>query len=183
MSSAEFTLMGITLILVLLLILVILSSKRNRRTRNAAVSKSSTAATVASASSAKTPKAWFAENLLEERLEGFRNNEVSRSAVKSAFLASEVYVLSRSDGAIDPFDCATRNGAMGAKLIPVYSSLKRLKHDIKLVSSEYSHVHTIKVRNWLSDLPSHYGLVVNPTLEYTFELQPEDVAQIKFEMS
>lgn len=128
-------------------------------------------------------KAWFAENLLEERLEGFRNNEVTRSAVRSAFLAAEVFVLSRSDGVVDPYDCTTRSGARGSRLIPVYSSLKRLKRDIKLVSGEYSHVHTIKVRSWLLELPSNYGLVVNPTLEYTFELLPDDVDQIKLEMS
>ena len=181
MNSSVFTLVGITLVSVLLLVLLVISSKRQKRVQRGAQGFTESASKKTEDKNAKNT--WFAENLLEERLEGFRNNEVSRSAVRSAFLAAEVYVLSRSDGALDPYDCTTRSGARGSRLIPVYSSLKRLKKDIKLVSSEYSHVHTLKVRDWILDLPSDYGLVVNPTLEYTFELLPEDVAQIKFEMS
>lgn len=181
MNPSAQILVGITLVLLLVLVLLEISGRRKRKLKRSR--QVSLKSSLGKQENQSASNAWFAENLLEERLEGFRNNDVSRSAVRSAFLAAEVYVLSRSDGVPDPYDCTTRSGARGSRLIPVYSSLKRLKKDIKLVSTEYSHVHTLKVRDWILDLPSNYGLVVNPTLEYTFELLPEDVAQIKFEMS
>ena len=127
--------------------------------------------------------AWIAENLLEERLENFRNNEATRASVVNTLLAAEVFVISRSGGVFEPGDCSARPGLRGSRLIPVYSSLTRLKKDMRTVSREYSHVHTTKIREWISQLPSNYGLVLNPNFEYTLELQPDDVARLKFELS
>ncbi len=178
MSHSILTLIGITAVLILVLALFVISKRKTRESKitSSVLSSSST-------SNARNRLSWMAENLLEERLEGFRDNTVSRSAVVNTLLASEVFVLTRSEGEFDPFDCETKHGAMGSRLIPIYSSLTRLKREIRGASKEYSHVHTMKVRDWVTNLPGGFGLILNPSIEYSIEILPDDVSLLKMELS
>jgi len=162
------------------LLLFMLSSKR-RRVSKLPVSKTNTVDSQVKRGTAS--KAWIPENLLEEKLELFRNNEIGRSAVVNTLLSSEVLILTKVKASTDPSVCPSKTGGRDSRLIPLYSSISRLKRDLKTVSAEYSHVHRIKLKNWLSQLPVNYGVVVNPGIDFSIEILPDDVAQLKLELS
>lgn len=103
--------------------------------------------------------------------------------MNDSMVALEVFVVTQADTGFDPEMCPTITGACGSRLIRGCSSLSRLKRDMKYVSKDYSNVRAIRVRDVLTNIPSNYGIVVNPSIEYSIELQPDDLVQLKFERS
>ena len=126
---------------------------------------------------------WIPGNLLEEKLQSYRDHKIPRNAFISTLVSSEVFILSIGEGKADPDDCDFIPWTGRTKLIPVYTSLYQLKRHLKEKSGDYTHIQIVKTRSWIPLLSGDYGLVVNPEHESSVEILPDDIAQLKLELS
>ena len=148
--------------------------------------KSPAAGTVSkkgSVNRASIAKSWIPGNLLEEKLQSYRDHKIQRSAFISTLVSSEVFILSSGEGKTDPGDCDFIPWTGRTRLVPLYTSLYQLKGYLKEKGGDYTHIQIVKTRSWIPLLSGDYGLVVNPGHESSVELMPDDIAQLKLELS
>ena len=159
----------------ILLILLILACKRSNG--------SSAKAVVADKRRSSVSKSWIPGNLIEEKLQSFRDQKIGRSAFISALVASELFILTDGEGKTDPKDCDSIPRIDRSRLIPIYTSLYQLRQHLKNNEGNHTHIQIVKMRTWIPLLPRERGLIINPDHESAVEILPDDIEQLKLELS
>lgn len=132
----------------------------------------------------RKPKAsvWMPENLIEEKLLKYKENELSHSNFSNALLHSKGFLLTDDKDNTEPGQCDFVDGARGTHLISVFTSLSEVKKRLR-AGARYSQVSSVKVNPWFKKLGDDEGIVVNPGSKYTCEIQADDIKRMKLEMS
>lgn len=122
------------------------------------------------------------ENVIEEKLLKYKENELSHSNFANALLHSNGFLLTNDKDNTEPSQCDYVEGARGTRLISVFTSLSEVKKRIR-AGTRYNQVSGLKFSPWFKKLGDDEGIVVNPASKYTCEIQADDIKRMKLEMS
>ncbi len=167
-STLLFIVIAVALLLIILLAAAAGSSKKKK----------------VQSTAARNPKSsvWMPENMIEEKLLKYKENELSHGNFSHALIHSNGFLLTSEKDNTEPGQCDFVDGVRGTRLISVFTSLSEVKKRLR-GGARHNQVTSVKVNPWFKKLGDDEGIVVNPTSRYTCEIQADDIKRIKLEMS